>query len=54
MWFREMRAVPRLVPLISLVRNRIRLKVRAKVAYAIDRLAIALGEKPKDFRNLKR
>ena len=28
--------------------------MRAKVAYAIDRPAIALGEKPKDFRNLKR
>lgn len=41
-------------PVSLIVRNKVRLKVRAKVAYAIDRQAIALGEKPKDFRNLKR
>lgn len=41
-------------PVSLIMRNKVRLKVRAKVASAIDRQAIALGEKPKDFRNLKR
>ncbi len=45
---------PSFSPIDLIVRNRMRLKVRAKVAYAIDRQAIALGEKPKDIRNLKR
>lgn len=44
---------PSFNPLGLITRSRVRLKVRAKIAYAIDRQAIALGEKPQDFRNLK-
>ena len=46
--------LPAFHPARLITGKRIRLKVRAKIAYAIDRQAIALGEKLKDFRNLKR